>query len=537
MERLTELVQEGIVDRWTSVAEKAASARGLSRPELTKVMPGYLAALAAGEPLSSLRAKFESHLADRIRLGFDLAEMIEEFAILERCIAQALDDLPHDQRPSQEERDRLFSALQDTIVAASEVYQKHMRLDEQRQKRYLRRLGAIADDALRDAAAPLHTRLREVLELVLEVTGADAAAILLYDAHEERLITKASAGIAGEELDRYTSSLSLASFAGQIAAHEHPVSVADAATTELEVSEPLRRSGIHSLLGVRLPRRVQLVGVMYVGLRERRPFTGHEIGQIEMLGDHLSLRLDHARLYESLRRRIADLGVERQLREQFVAVLAHDLRGPLSASRLHAQIVVKHPERANRSAGRVLQQIDRAERMIHDLLDVHRVSAGSPLPLEIEACDLRDLAQGVIEELGAVHADRFDLVAGEAAPGHWSPEHLYRALWNLGVNADKYGAPGTRIAIRVERFPGGARMSVHNSGDPIAPEEQARVFDLFAQSKAGAQRRAGWGLGLAFVRACAEAHGGTAEVESSAESGTTFSVTLPLDSRPYQGNR
>jgi signal transduction histidine kinase len=174
------------------------------------------------------------------------------------------------------------------------------------------------------------------------------------------------------------------------------------------------------------------------------------------------------------------------------------------------------------------------DRMIRDLLDVSRVRAGERLPLRLDSCDLDMIAEEVAEELAVTHGDRFKLEIPETVRGIWSHEELHRALWNLGVNAVKYGAPGTPIRIRVERTPGGARLSVHNFGEPIASEDQPRLFDLYSRLRAGARPGGGWGLGLALVRAAAEAHGGKVGVQSSRDAGTMFTIELPSDSRPFQ---
>jgi signal transduction histidine kinase len=172
--------------------------------------------------------------------------------------------------------------------------------------------------------------------------------------------------------------------------------------------------------------------------------------------------------------------------------------------------------------------------MIRDLLDVSRVRAGKRLPLRLDACDLGAVAEEVVEELSAARGARFELVVPETVRGVWSSEELRRALWNMGVNATKYGALDRPITVRVERTRDGARVAVHNFGKPIAPEDLGGLFDLYSTLRASPRPGGGWGLGLALVRACAEAHGGTVNVESSEEAGTTFSIELPADSRPFQ---
>jgi signal transduction histidine kinase len=184
-------------------------------------------------------------------------------------------------------------------------------------------------------------------------------------------------------------------------------------------------------------------------------------------------------------------------------------------------------------AVRIERNLDRMDRMIRDLLDVSRVRGGQRLPLRLADCDLAVVAREVIEELSVAHGDRFELAPGEAVRGIWSQEDLRRALWNLGTNAVKYGVPGRPITTRLERTADGVRASVHNFGNPIPPDKRARLFDLYSRLREGSAT--GWGLGLALVRACAEAHGGQAAIgESSEEAGTTFTIDLPSDSRPFQ---
>jgi len=99
----------------------------------------------------------------------------------------------------------------------------------------------------------------------------------------------------------------------------------------------------------------------------------------------------------------------------------------------------------------------------------------------------------------------------------------------------KYGAADKPITISAKREGADVELSVHNYGPVIASKDQAQLFDPFARTgRAQSGGQIGWGLGLTLVRACAEAHGGTVTVQSSTASGTTFTLHLPLDSRPYK---
>ena len=91
------------------------------------------------------------------------------------------------------------------------------------------------------------------------------------------------------------------------------------------------------------------------------------------------------------------------------------------------------------------------------------------------------------------------------------------------------------VTITVERTDGGVEASVHNHGSLLSREDQAHLFEPFARTRSAQTGSArGWGLGLTLVHGCAEAHGGRVRVDSDAETGTTFTLELPLDARPHQ---
>lgn len=205
---------------------------------------------------------------------------------------------------------------------------------------------------------------------------------------------------------------------------------------------------------------------------------------------------------------------------------------------MSAQVLVQRPDRLDERrelALRIDRNLERADRMIRDLLDANRIRAGEPLPLQLEVCDLAAVVREVFEELSATHGERFVLRAEDGVVGHWSADLIRRALWNLGTNAVKYGAADTPITLGARRTDGGAQASVHNLGPPLSPEEQQQLFRPFSRTRtaqAGGQQ--GWGLGLTLVLGCALAHGGQAYVQSAPGTGTTFTLELPLDARPFQ---
>lgn len=170
--------------------------------------------------------------------------------------------------------------------------------------------------------------------------------------------------------------------------------------------------------------------------------------------------------------------------------------------------------------------------MIQDLLDANRISSGRGLPLHPEKVDLTQVAQASLDDLTTVFGDHFRLRSDGPLEGEWDPGYLRRMIENLCSNAVKYGSDSAPVTVEltkteIENGPG-AMISVHNEGGPLDPVEREGIFKLFHRSpNAERSRQQGWGIGLTIVKGIASAHGGSVEVESSAETGTTFRVSLP----------
>jgi signal transduction histidine kinase len=240
----------------------------------------------------------------------------------------------------------------------------------------------------------------------------------------------------------------------------------------------------------------------------------------------------------SEQRRI-ELESERDLREKFVATLSHDLRSPLTAAKLNAQRLARSPldpEAVKKMATTIVKNIDRTDRMIGNLLDANRIKAGEKLPIEITECNLTQMAQETLAELGAIHGDRF-LLEAPASPllGFWSCSGLQIILENLCTNATKYGSSERKIVVTISKSDSQMALSVHNWGAPIPIEDQESLFDPYWRTKsAESGGEKGWGLGLTLVKGLADAHGGNVSVESDLERGTVFRVSLPTDLHPPQ---
>jgi PAS domain S-box-containing protein len=225
-----------------------------------------------------------------------------------------------------------------------------------------------------------------------------------------------------------------------------------------------------------------------------------------------------------------------RFREEYLALITHDLRGPLATAKMSAQIEI---ERSGDAVGpkhplsRIIRNLDRMDELLRNLLDAQRVRAGETLKLELANCDLVDITQDVIDELSLSHGDRFHLIGASRAIGSWNALELRRAIWNLASNAIKYGSSGSPVVLEVIEHGDVVSLSVTNQGIPIPSAAQARLFDAYSRATAtlGLGAQPGWGLGLTLVRGCALNHGGTISLTSDATRGTTFTLKLPRDAR------
>jgi two-component system CheB/CheR fusion protein len=226
-------------------------------------------------------------------------------------------------------------------------------------------------------------------------------------------------------------------------------------------------------------------------------------------------------------------------KNQFLAMLSHELRNPLAPIR-NSLYILEHAspggERARRAQAIIDRQIGQLTWLIDDLLDVTRITRGK-IRLERARLDLSALAQRVAEDHRTlfgksdvrleVHAARAEVwVDGDRG-------RLTQAIGNLLQNAAKFTPRGGRATLTVEedRLRGQAVLTVRDTGAGIAPEVLPRVFEAFAQGDSTLDRsKGGLGLGLALVRGLVEMHGGVAEATSAGPgSGAEFTIRLPLD--------
>jgi signal transduction histidine kinase len=230
--------------------------------------------------------------------------------------------------------------------------------------------------------------------------------------------------------------------------------------------------------------------------------------------------------------------VQTKLNEQFVAALTHDMRNPLAANKMSIEFMIKtlespvgEPEKAQLQhlCHRALGNAKRVDKMIQDLLDSNLLNSGDVLPLKLGECDILEVLKSVIADLSPKEQARIKLKE-TSCRGLWDKEALCRAIENIINNAIKYGDESKPIGVMIVPAFERMQLSVHNEGKPIPVEEQKKLFEPFHRAKSakeGGQK--GWGIGLSLTHGVAISHGGSLLLESTAETGTTFTLDLPLD--------
>lgn len=230
---------------------------------------------------------------------------------------------------------------------------------------------------------------------------------------------------------------------------------------------------------------------------------------------------------------LRELEEEREVRHRFVTTLTHDLRTPLTASKIGAQIIARKASSDPiilKTTQRIVENMDRADNMIRDLLDASYLSAGQVLALKYEKLSLNQLVREILEEQAIMYGDRFELIEWKEAEGMWDKSALRRILENLLSNAIKYGEPFAPITITLTAQENAAQLAVHNHGKPLSEVDQKRLFRNFSRTdSAKSSLQPGWGIGLTLVRGLTVSMRGQVSLHSTEFEGTTFTVTLPLN--------
>jgi PAS domain S-box-containing protein len=273
-----------------------------------------------------------------------------------------------------------------------------------------------------------------------------------------------------------------------------------------------------------------------------RNYTPADLALLDDLAGRAGLALENARLYHEAQQAL-------QVRDDFLASIAHDLRSPLATIKGYTQLLqlrlgrldLPEAQRLAEMLRRIDATVGRMSGFLTELLDLSRLRTGQPLALQRERVALVALVrQLLLEHQQTAPSHRLSLVASvPELVGWWDRLRLERALSNLLSNAVKYSPQGGEITVSIARqLDNGqewAVLAVQDQGIGIPAEDLPHIFERFYRGRNVAGKIGGTGIGLASARAIVEQHGGTLTVQSIEGQGAVFTVRLPIVSGEQAG--
>lgn len=257
---------------------------------------------------------------------------------------------------------------------------------------------------------------------------------------------------------------------------------------------------------------------------------------MKLFGELISKQLHAEEAHAEGRAALLDANQTSVLREQFIAVLGHDLRTPLSAISLGTETLLATvtDSHARKTLQRIMASTHRISHLVDDLLDFARGRLGGGMPLQmVDVDDFDDLLRNVVEEVQATYPAPLTMTSGASHSLRCDRVRVAQALSNLVANACQHAPAGEPISIETRWTADAVTVAITNGGPPIAAEQIAKIFEPYQRGD-NVDPHSGLGLGLYIVGEIARAHDGTVGCRSTS-SGTTFTLTLPRRGRPIEG--
>jgi len=423
--------------------------------------------------------------------------------------------------------------------------------DERIRQRLSRQAALRADvsDILTSGEITLRQSLQKCAEAIVTHLDASLARIWLLNDKEQTLDLQASAGIYTRIHGAHTR-VPVGKFKIGLIAEEKTPSLTNDLANDSRVGDQewARREGLVSFAGYPLLMGDRLIGVIAMFAKHR--LEPDMLNSLEAVSDKVVQSVQRRWIEEQraaflereqAARRLAEDAS--RLKDDFLAMISHELRAPLTAILGWAQMLRSGAlDRA--SAERALLTIERNAKsqahLVGDLLDASRIATGK-LTLENRPVELMSIVEAAVDAVRpSVEAKslRMQIVLEPwVGPFNGDQERLRQVVWNLLSNAIKFTPQGGLIEVRLERLEGKALLIVSDTGQGIDPEYLPYVFDRFSQMDSTSRRRqGGLGLGLAIVKHIVELHGGAIYAYSRGEGqGSDFMITLPLATQIVEG--
>lgn len=221
-----------------------------------------------------------------------------------------------------------------------------------------------------------------------------------------------------------------------------------------------------------------------------------------------------------------------RLKDEFLTIAGHELRGPITSIRGLAQLLERRYDRLEQSTiagalSTILEQTEQMSKLVDELLDVSRIRTGR-LSLAIAPCDIAAVLRTAVQRSRLHHEGEIRLMTPETLPANSDASRLQQVFANLLDNAAKYSDPRAPIDVTAVVANGEARIAFTDRGIGVPRDAQERLFERFFRAENAALHAGGLGLGLYLCREIVERLGGRISVVSVPDEGSTFTVTLPL---------
>ena len=387
----------------------------------------------------------------------------------------------------------------------------------------------------------LDTVLQTVVTRAGQLAGADACSVFEYDEPTETFHLRATNNLDEEvvTLARQTPIRRGEGVQGRMAVTRQPVQVPDIAHEDAyrgPLRDLLLRTGTRAVLAIPMLREKELIGGFTVNKQTPGEFSPEVVELLTTFATQSALAIQNARLFRELADKSHQLEVASQHKSEFLANMSHELRTPLNAilgfsellsERLFGDLNTKQDEYLKdiHASGQHLLSL------INDILDLSKIEAGR---MELELTDVHlpttlDNALTLVRERAGRRGIALQMATDERLGYVRADERKVRqVVLNLLSNAIKFTPEGGRIEVEAKQVDGSVEISVSDTGDGIAPEDQEAIFEEFRQVGTAAKKVEGTGLGLALSRKFIELHGGRIWVESQVGVGSTFTFTIPM---------
>jgi signal transduction histidine kinase/integral membrane sensor domain MASE1/ActR/RegA family two-component response regulator len=384
------------------------------------------------------------------------------------------------------------------------------------------------------ASLDLDTVLQRIADGARALCDSDQSGILLRDESADAMVPRARAGPwpTGYDGPIMRAGEGLGGLAMQTRRPLRTTSY----QTDPRVPDSMRgigeRTGTVALMVVPILTATEVAGLLYISNQSARAFGDDDEAISIRLAEQAAIAIQNARLFAREGAARAEAEAANRSKDEFLAMLSHELRNPLGAIGSAIQVLDRVGDAALGARARavIARQTQHLSRLVEDLLDVSRVMTGK-IAVRSEVVDVAAVAERVVAALAARHAARAGDLSLAARPVRVLGDavRLEQVINNLVENALKYTPAGGRVTISVHEEDGAAVLAVDDSGVGIAPEVLPHVFDLFVQADHSLERTAGGlGIGLTLVRQIVELHGGTVQASSrGAGRGSRFTVRLP----------